>query len=270
MPLGGRLNYNKADRQSLTARKSRNTRADPTLWFLKQSRLPLLTQYQLPLLWICLNLQQPKPNHSPTSCEAPNSIEPQAGAPSCLQAWAGAAFGDGSWTGVTSGMPRSIALSYLPVYRAPHSYELTICFLTFVRGSPHPCATENSQLACVLTGQLLICPFLCIWEFFFFFPLPPTHLHHPLHGATRAQRSEHWKKIRRKTEYGFYTLHIIVLPWKLILVPGLWQIQQSDMLETTQSCFKFFSQGGTQPNLTSPLANPPFRDRKSHDFLGKR
>ena len=164
MPLERRLNY-KADRQSLlTAWKSRNTRADPALWSTIPHAMPITIPYSksAALAWICLNLQQPKPNHSPASCKAPNSTEPQVGATSCLQARAAAAFGDGSWTGVISEVPSSIPLLCPPMHRAPHSHELTISFLTLVRGLTHPHATDSSGLDRVLTGQLLTLPFLDI------------------------------------------------------------------------------------------------------------
>lgn len=110
-----------------------------------------------------------------------------------------------------------------------------------------------------------------------FFFLPPTYLHYPLHGATRAQESEHWKKMRRKAEYRFYTFHTITPPSKLVLMPGLSVCPVANtvtvirgMLGTMQSHFKNFSQAHTQPNLTSALTTLPLERHKEQWFFWGR
>jgi len=199
-------------RQSLlTAWKFRNTHADPRSGppFPNQRRSSFLTQDQLPLLWVCLNLQQPKSNDSTTSCKAPNSGEPRAGALSCLQASA-AAFGEGSWTGVNFGVP-----SFIPSCSPLHSFELTTSFLTLIRGLTM-CHRQFTASACV--DRSVIDPFIS-WYLRILFSPPPTHLHHPLHGLPHLREVNTAIILRGRQNTNFTPC--TQLYCLLVLMPGL-------------------------------------------------
>lgn len=84
----------------------------------KEGQSPFLTQDQLPLLWIFLKVQQPKPDHPPakplTACQHKQQQ----------------LLGHSSWTEVISEVLGSTPSQCPPMHWAPHSHELTTSFLT--------------------------------------------------------------------------------------------------------------------------------------------